>query len=232
MENNGDFYGGLFGRSSVPPGFSLQSKHTTTTTTNSSISDDSVALPKHTMDDIATMLNTDGGSFFSSNLYADVNQLNTFRSTLDNSVHSMPRSVTSNNSLHGMQPPHMVNDSVHTIEKITTMHMLNNDNHNTSSTNNKNRLALASDQILLCAASLLQNQAQHDSKANASVTEQRKPFVYTEFNAIPSLPLELGGICHPTQISPDTQKRELIVENGLSDDIVAGIVPTIHTMFR
>ena len=227
MEYNEDFYGGLFGMSSVPPpppppGLSFPAKHPTTTSVpHAGFS----VLPKHTTDEIDTMLGSDGDSFFSSNPYV-CNHSNTTRSVTDNSLHSMP---------HVMSQSINIYDDIHTIEKTTSM-LLHNSNNNNSSSTTKNRRALASDQILLCAASLLQNQAQYDSKYGTTnsntVTGQRKPFVYTEFNAIPSLPLELGGICHPTQISPDTQKRELVIENELSDDIVAGIVPTIYTIFR
>ena len=213
MEHNGDFYGGLFGMSSVLPndGFSIQ--------------------PKSFMPDNETVSSSGADSLFSNNPYVG-NPSSSTRSVTDNSLYSMQRSVLS--SLDSMHP-NTVKDSIYTLERTATIHRHNNDSNSSSSTIG-NRLALASEQTLLCAAALLQNQAHQDAKSGSNhanpVTGQRKPFVYTEFNAIPTLPLELGGICHPSQISPDVFKRELMIETPLTDDIVAGIIPTVNTIFR
>ena len=231
MEFNGDFYGGLFGNtSSVPTGFSGQSK---STIMNSSFPTAGFTIEPKTVicDDNETLLSNGEDSLFSGHLYGG-NQSYTTRSVTDSSLHSIQHGMMNS---HNMMQPNIIKGSIHSIESSSTMH--NNDNNkNSSTTMYKNRIAMASEQTLLCAAVLMQNQAHQDAKTGSShanpVTGQRKPFVYTEFNAIPSLPLELGGICHPAQISPDVYKRELMAETALTDDIVAGIVPTVYTMFR
>jgi hypothetical protein len=56
--------------------------------------------------------------------------------------------------------------------------------------------------------------------------------MYSEFNAIPSLSPEDGGPCHPSQIPLDVLEREMSVDDALYDDILAGRVPSIHTVHR
>ena len=55
---------------------------------------------------------------------------------------------------------------------------------------------------------------------------------YTEFNAIPDLPLEFGGPCHPSKIPHDVLLRERQSDEKMYEEVLAGRVPTVDTIFK
>ena len=114
---------------------------------------------------------------------------------------------------------------------------------------------LCAEQVLLSAASLLQNQIYRSvistsknkipsadpmsvstdtsslsGQANQGSQTSRKAF--SEFNAIPSLPTDCGGPCHPSQISSAVLEREMRADESMYDEILTGQVPTIDTIHR
>ena len=56
--------------------------------------------------------------------------------------------------------------------------------------------------------------------------------IYTEFNAIPDLPLEFGGPCRPSKIPHDVLLRERQSDEKMYEEILAGRVPTVDTIFK
>ena len=117
---------------------------------------------------------------------------------------------------------------------------------------------LCAEQVLLSAASLMQNQIHRStmsSKSNAtsadpmSVSSDTSSYnsgggsgqgsqssstrkAFSEFNAIPSLPTDCGGPCHPSQIPPSVLEREMSADESMYDEILTGRVPTIDTIHR
>ena len=116
---------------------------------------------------------------------------------------------------------------------------------------------LCAEQVLLSAASLLQNQIHRSAISTKSSSSSADPMsvssdassisgpsqgqsqgsqasrkTFSEFNAIPSLPIDCGGPCHPSQISPTVLEREMNTDESMYDEILTGRVPTIDTIHR
>ena len=108
---------------------------------------------------------------------------------------------------------------------------------------------LPAQQVLFCAASLIQKlihkTMQSDSTSDCRSIDRRDvsstastaststaATKYTEFNAIPDLPSDLGGSCHPSQINCEVFLQEMQSDDSFYEHVLAGVLPTIDTIFR